>query len=54
MPGLVGRTLLASGPILLINYFKKNNLKTEVTLAGRKINDKMLNYVTKGIKLFFE
>ena len=52
MPGLVGGHCLPVDPYYLSTISKKNNLKTEVTLAGRKINDKMLNYITKELNYF--
>ena len=52
MPGLVGGHCLPVDPYYLSTISKKNNLKTEVTLAGRKINDSMLNYITKELNYF--
>ena len=52
MPGLVGGHCLPVDPYYLSTISKKNNLKTEVTLAGRKINDKMLNYIIKELNYF--
>ena len=52
IPGLVGGHCLPVDPYYLSTISKKNNLKTEVTLAGRKINDGMLNYVTKELNYF--
>ena len=52
MPGLVGGHCLPVDPYYLSNISKKNNLKTEVTLAGRKINDRMLNYITEELNYF--
>ena len=52
MPGLVGGHCLPVDPYYLSTISKKNNLKTEVTLAGRKINDRMLNYITKELNYF--
>ena len=52
MPGLVGGHCLPVDPYYLSTISKKNNLKTEVTLAGRKINDRMLNYVTSELNYF--
>jgi len=52
MPGLVGGHCLPVDPYYLSTISKKNNLKTEVTLAGRKINDRMLNYVTGELNHF--
>ena len=36
----------------LTDTLKKNNFKTEVTLAGRKINDGMVNYITTELNHF--
>ena len=52
MPGLVGGHCLPVDPYYLSTISKKNNFKTEVTLAGRKINDRMLNYITKELNYF--
>ena len=51
-PGLVGGHCLPVDPYYLSTISKKNNLKTEVTLVGRKINDRMLNYITKELNYF--
>ena len=52
IPGLVGGHCLPVDPYYLSTISKKNNLKTEVTLAGRKINDRMLNYITQELNYF--
>jgi UDP-N-acetyl-D-galactosamine dehydrogenase len=52
MPGLVGGHCLPVDPYYLSTISKKNNLKTKVILAGRKINDRMLNYITKELNYF--
>ncbi len=52
MPGLVGGHCLPVDPYYLSTISKKNNLNTEVALAGRKINDGMVNYVTKELNHF--
>ena len=52
MPGLVGGHCLPVDPYYLSTISKKNNLKTEVILAGRKINDRMLNYIIKELNYF--
>ena len=52
MPGLVGGHCLPVDPYYLTTISKKNNLKTKVILAGRKINDRMLNYITKELNYF--
>jgi|TARA_B100001964_G_scaffold65224_1_gene74297 UDP-N-acetyl-D-galactosamine dehydrogenase len=44
-PGLVGGHCLPVDPYYLSNISSKNNFKTKVTLAGRKINDGMVNYI---------
>ena len=51
-PGLVGGHCLPVDPYYLSTISKKNNFKTEVTLAGRKINDGMLNYIIKELNYF--
>ena len=51
-PGLVGGHCLPVDPYYLSSISKKNNFKTEVTLAGRKINDGMLNYVIRELSNF--
>ncbi len=51
-PGLVGGHCLPVDPYYLSTIAKKNNFKTEVTLAGRKINDGMLNYIIKELNYF--
>jgi len=52
MPGLVGGHCLPVDPYYLSTISKKNNLKTEVTLAGRKINDRMLSYISNELNYF--
>ena len=52
MPGLVGGHCLPVDPYYFTTVSKKNNLKTKVILAGRKINDRMLNYITKELNYF--
>ncbi len=52
MPGLVGGHCLPVDPYYLSTISKKNNLNTEITLAGRKINDGMINYITKELNYF--
>ena len=51
-PGLVGGHCLPVDPYYLPTISQKNNFKTEVALAGRKINDGMLNYITKELNYF--
>jgi UDP-N-acetyl-D-galactosamine dehydrogenase len=51
-PGLVGGHCLPVDPYYLSTISKKNNFKTELTLAGRKINNGMLNYVIKELNFF--
>ena len=51
-PGLVGGHCLPVDPYYLSSISKKNYFKTEVTLAGRKINDGMLNYVIRELSNF--
>jgi len=51
-PGLVGGHCLPVDPYYLSSISKKNDFKTEVTLAGRKINDGMLNYVIRELSDF--
>ena len=51
-PGLVGGHCLPVDPHYLASIAKKNYLKTNVILAGRKINDYMLNYVIKELSNF--
>ena len=49
-PGLVGGHCLPVDPYYLASIAKKNNLKTIVTLAGRKTNDFMDQFVINEIK----
>ena len=51
-PGLVGGHCLPVDPYYLSNIAKKNYFNTEITLAGRKINDGMLNYVIRELSNF--
>ena len=51
-PGLVGGHCLPIDPYYLSSIAEKNNLKLEVTLAGRKINDEMQNFVIRELKEF--
>ena len=51
-PGLVGGHCLPVDPHYLATIAKKNNLKTNVILAGRKINDYMSNYIIKELRNF--
>jgi len=48
-PGLVGGHCLPVDPYYLSHISKKNNFKTRITLAGRYINDSMVNIVKKNI-----
>ena len=51
-PGLVGGHCLPVDPYYLSSIATKNKFKTEVTLAGRKINDGMLNYIIDELSNF--
>jgi len=51
-PGLVGGHCLPVDPYYLSSIVSKKKFKTEVTLAGRKINDGMSNYVIEELKKF--
>ncbi len=53
-PGLVGGHCLPVDPYYLSSIANKNNFKTEVALAGRKINDGMLNYIIKELNDFLK
>ena len=53
-PGLVGGHCLPVDPYYLASIAKQNNLKTIVTLAGRKTNDFMDQYVINEIKNFLK
>ena len=51
-PGLVGGHCLPVDPHYLATIAKKNNFKTNVILAGRKINNYMSNYTIKELSNF--
>ena len=51
-PGLVGGHCLPVDPYYLSSMMAKKDFKTEVTLAGRKVNDKMLNYIIDELSNF--
>ena len=51
-PGLVGGHCLPVDPYYLASIAKQNNLKTIVTLSGRKTNDLMDKFVIDEIKKF--
>ena len=53
-PGLVGGHCLPVDPYYLASIAKQNNLKTIVTLAGRKTNDFMDQFVVNEIKNFLK
>ena len=53
-PGLVGGHCLPVDPYYLSSISAKNNFKAEVTLAGRKINDGMLDYIIKELSDFLK
>lgn len=53
-PGLVGGHCLPVDPYYLASIAKQNNLKTIVTLAGRKTNDFMDKFVINEIKSFLK
>jgi len=48
-PGLVGGHCLPVDPYYLSHYAKKNNIKTEVVLAGRDINNSMEDFIYNKI-----
>jgi len=49
-PGLVGGHCLPVDPYYFANICKKNNFKTQITLAGRNINDSMTTKIYQMIK----
>tara|TARA_B100000989_G_scaffold283016_1_gene248573 strand:- start:8489 stop:9676 length:1188 start_codon:yes stop_codon:yes gene_type:complete len=49
-PGLVGGHCLPVDPYYFSHICKKNKFNTKITLAGRKINDSMLNIIIDNIK----
>ncbi|MDA9707117.1 nucleotide sugar dehydrogenase [Candidatus Pelagibacter sp.] len=49
-PGLVGGHCLPVDPYYFSYICKKNKFNTKITLAGRKINDSMLNVIIYNIK----
>ena len=49
-PGLVGGHCLPVDPYYLSYIGKKNGFNAEVTLSGRKTNDKMVDFVCRYIK----
>ena len=49
-PGLVGGHCLPVDPYYFSYICKKNNFNTKITLAGRSINDSMINMIIKNIK----
>jgi len=49
-PGLVGGHCLPVDPYYLSHIAKKKGLKMEILLAGRKVNNKMENYIFEKIK----
>ena len=49
-PGLVGGHCLPVDPYYFANICKKNNFKTQITLAGRNINDSMTAKIYQMIK----
>ena len=51
-PGLVGGHCLPVDPYYLSSVVAKKKFKTEVTLAGRKINDRMVNYIIDELSNF--
>jgi len=53
-PGLVGGHCLPVDPFYLSYIAKKNKIKTLTTLAGRKTNDNMKNYVFDSFKRFIK
>ena len=48
-PGLVGGHCIGVDPYYLTYIAKKNNFKTNVILSGRKINDRLPNYIFKSL-----
>tara|TARA_B100000029_G_scaffold477114_1_gene521867 strand:- start:120 stop:1349 length:1230 start_codon:yes stop_codon:yes gene_type:complete len=53
-PGLVGGHCLPVDPYYLSNLAAKKKFKTKITLAGRSINDGMVNYVISKINNFLK
>ena len=51
-PGLVGGHCLPIDPYYLSSLAVKKKFKTRVTLAGREINDGMVNYVIVKLNNF--
>ena len=51
-PGLVGGHCLPVDPYYLSSISAKKGFKTVVTLAGRKVNDRMLNYIIDELSDF--
>ena len=51
-PGLVGGHCLPVDPYYLSSIASKKKVKAEVTLAGRKVNDGMLNYIINRLANF--
>ena len=51
-PGLVGGHCLPVDPYYLSSMMAKKDFKTEVILAGRKVNDRMLNYIIDELSDF--
>ena len=49
-PGLVGGHCIGVDPYYLAEAGRKVNYKTEIILAGRKVNDSIPNYLYKNIK----
>ncbi len=49
-PGLVGGHCIGVDPYYLAEAGRKVKFKTEIILAGRKVNDNMPNYLLKNIK----
>ena len=49
-PGLVGGHCLPVDPYYFSHICKKNKFKTKITLAGRAINDSMINVIIDNIK----
>ena len=49
-PGLVGGHCLPVDPYYFSFLAKKHKMNTEIILAGRKVNNSMVNYVIKRIK----
>ena len=50
-PGLVGGHCLPVDPYYFASICKKNNFNTKITLAGRDINDSMVDKIKKKIEL---